>query len=88
MPLNEWSNSLFEEVVGKCRVRVGVNGLQDGVCTKVCEEDEAVLLVPVEDFGDVQACFFHEVGDAHKGFSIFLVGRGVHNDIGGMARVL
>ena len=61
---------------------LGVDGRHHGAVAQVAEQHEPVGLVPSQHLGGVQPGVMHEAGHMHKGLTVFLVRRRVHDDAG------
>ena len=59
---------------------ITVDHLHHGVCANVVQQHEALRFVPGQDAGSVQTCVLHQTRNAHKGFTVFFVGRRIHDD--------
>ena len=66
---------------------IAVDDVHHGLRANVVEQHEALRLVPRQDAWGIQAGVEHQAGDAHKGFAVFFVGRGVHDDARALGRV-
>ena len=60
-----------------------VNGGHHGLVAQVSEQHETLRFLPCQNLGGFEACQLHEFGNFDKGFTVFFVGRCVHDNQAG-----